>query len=322
MKNLNKIKNRASLNRTINLTGNEIEIYSKDLLRLKKNTSLNQIENRVICQDIDEAIKYLPDKFVDLMFVDPPYNINKKFNQVSFKSMSNDAYQMWLDNWLSKMIRILKDSASVYICSDWSSSRAIVNVGTKYLILQNRITWEREKGRGAKRNWKNCAEDIWFFTKSSKYTFNVEKVKLRRKVRAPYKDDFGIPKDWKKEGNNNYRDTAPSNLWTDISIPFWSMPENTDHPTQKPEKLLAKIILASSNSGEIVFDPFLGSGTAAVVAKKLGRRFVGVERDEYYCCLSEKRLDKVKFNSNIQGYSDGVFWERNTLIDQLKKNKK
>ncbi|MEJ2196400.1 MAG: site-specific DNA-methyltransferase [Ignavibacteriaceae bacterium] len=209
------------------------------------------------------------------MFVDPPYNINKKFNQVSFKSMSNDAYQMWLDNWLSKMIRILKDSASVYICSDWSSSRAIVNVGTKYLILQNRITWEREKGRGAKRNWKNCAEDIWFFTKSSKYTFNVEKVKLRRKVRAPYKDDFGIPKDWKKEGNNNYRDTAPSNLWTDISIPFWSMPENTDHPTQKPEKLLAKIILASSNSGEIVFDPFLGSGTAAVVAKKLGRRFVG-----------------------------------------------
>ena len=322
MKNLNKIKNRASLNRTINLTGNEIEIYSKDLLRLKKNTSLNQIENRVICQDIDEAIKYLPDKFVDLMFVDPPYNINKKFNQVSFKSMSNDAYQMWLDNWLSKMIRILKDSASVYICSDWSSSRAIVNVGTKYLILQNRITWEREKGRGAKRNWKNCAEDIWFFTKSSKYTFNVEKVKLRRKVRAPYKDDFGIPKDWKKEGNNNYRDTAPSNLWTDISIPFWSMPENTDHPTQKPEKLLAKIILASSNSGEIVFDPFLGSGTAAVVAKKLGRRFVGVERDEYYCCLSEKRLNTVKINSNIQGYSDGVFWERNTLIDQLKKNKK
>jgi len=322
MKNLNKIKNRASLNRTINLTGNEIEIYSKDLLRLKKNTSLNQIENRVICQDIDKAIKYLPDKFVDLMFVDPPYNINKKFNQVSFKSMSNDAYQMWLDNWLSKMIRILKDSASVYICSDWSSSRAIVNVGTKYLILHNRITWEREKGRGAKRNWKNCAEDIWFFTKSSKYTFNVEKVKLRRKVRAPYKDDFGIPKDWKKEGNNNYRDTAPSNLWTDISIPFWSMPENTDHPTQKPEKLLAKIILASSNSGEIVFDPFMGSGTAAVVAKKLGRRFVGIERDEYYCCLSEKRLDKVKFNSNIQGYSDGVFWERNTLIDQLKKNKK
>jgi site-specific DNA-methyltransferase (adenine-specific) len=99
------------------------------------------------------------------------------------------------------------------------------------------------------------------------------------------------------------------------------MSENTDHPTQKPEKLLAKIILASSNTDDIVFDPFLGSGTTAVVAKKLGRKFVGVEKDQYYCCLSCKRLDAAKLNNNIQGYSNGVFWERNTLRDQLKKIK-
>ena len=96
---------------------------------------------------------------------------------------------------------------------------------------------------------------------------NVDMVKLRRKVVAPYKIN-GQPKDWSKEKDGNYRLTYPSNIWTDISIPFWSMPENTDHPTQKPEKLIAELILASSKEGDFVFDPFLGSGTTAVVAKK------------------------------------------------------
>jgi site-specific DNA-methyltransferase (adenine-specific) len=92
------------------------------------------------------------------------------------------------------------------------------------------------------------------------------------------------------------------------------MPENTDHPTQKPEKLFAKLILASSNVGDVVFDPFLGSGTSSVVAKKLGRSFVGIERDETYCCLAEKRLGIADHDDRIQGYEDGVFWERNALV--------
>jgi site-specific DNA-methyltransferase (adenine-specific) len=96
------------------------------------------------------------------------------------------------------------------------------------------------------------------------------------------------------------------------------MPENTDHPTQKPEKLLAKVILASSNPSDLVFDPFLGSGTTSVVAKKLGRNYVGVEIDETYCCLAEKRLEVAESDKCIQGYSGGVFWERNTLADQPK----
>ena len=319
MNDLKSVTSRAPLNRTIDLTSNELEDFTKKLIRLKANTSLNNLIDSVIWQDIDDAVKYLPDNFVDLMFIDPPYNLTKKFNRLSFKSMSNDEYEEWFSAWFLKMIRILKDTASIYICSDWTSSNTIVNVVTKHLKLQNRITWEREKGRGAKRNWKNCAEDIWFFTKSNNYTFNVEQVKLRRKVLAPYKDKNGVPKDWISEGRKNFRDTAPSNLWTDISVPFWSMPENTDHPTQKPEKLLAKIILASSNANDVVFDPFLGSGTTAVVAKKLGRKFVAVEKDQYYCCLSCKRLKDAERNNNIQGYNDGVFWERNTLRDQLKK---
>ena len=90
------------------------------------------------------------------------------------------------------------------------------------------------------------------------------------------------------------------------------MPENTDHPTQKPEKLLAKVILASTNPGDTILDPFAGSGTAAVVAKKLGRRFVAIESDEHHCLLAKKRLEMAETDMSIQGFADGVFWERNT----------
>ncbi len=178
--------------------------------------------------------------------------------------------------------------------------------------MQNRITFEREKGRGAKSNWKNCSEDIWFCTLSDDYYFDVEAVKMKRKVMAPYKNEGGKPKDWEEHQGGKYRIIHPSNIWTGITIPFWSMPENIDHPTKKPEKLLAKIILASSKPNDVVLDPFLGSGSTSVVAKKLGRRYVGIEIDKLYCCLAEKRLENACQEKTIQGYADGVFWERNT----------
>jgi site-specific DNA-methyltransferase (adenine-specific) len=250
---------------------------------------------------------------VDLMFADPPYNLTKSFNDRKFKKISIDKYSEWLDSWMSLVSRILKPTASIYICGDWRSSAAIHRLGEKYFIPQNRITWEREKGRGAKSNWKNCSEDIWFFTASENYYFNVDAVMLKRQVIAPYTDRNGDPKDWTETENGRFRVTHPSNLWTDVTVPYWSMPENTDHPTQKPEKLLAKIILASSKPGDLVFDPFNGSGTSTVVAKKLERHYLGIELDETYCCLAQKRLDLASTERAIQGYVDGVFWERNTL---------
>ena len=311
-------KKTAKLNKTLQLSKKEIQNYKTKLLKLDAAYSVEQLTDKIINQDIFGAIKYLPEKFVDLLFIDPPYNISKKFNHVTFNEMDTNEYEEWLESWLSKLTRILKKNSSIYICGDWKSSSSIFKVGAKYFQVRNRITWEREKGRGAKTNWKNCTEDIWFFTNSSEYTFNVEKIKLRRKVLAPYRDEKRNPKDWDQNADGKFRDTFPSNIWNDISIPFWSMPENTNHPTQKPEKLLAKIILASTSKGDIVFDPFLGSGTTAVVAKKLDRKYVGVEVDELYCCLAEKRLELAKNNKRIQGYEDGVFWERNTLIDQVK----
>ncbi|MCE5206844.1 MAG: site-specific DNA-methyltransferase, partial [Chloroflexi bacterium] len=192
----------------------------------------------------------------------------------------------------------------------------------KYFTIRNRITWEREKGRGAKANWKNSSEDIWFATVGDKYTFNIDDVKLKRRVIAPYVNDEGAPKDWESTDDGNFRLTHPSNIWTDLTVPFWSMSENTDHPTQKPEKLLAKIILASSNVGDFILDPFLGSGTTSVVAKKLGRYYCGIEKDKTYCCLAEKRLELADFDKSIQGYDEGVFFERNTGLNLNKSKKK
>lgn len=314
-----KWKERAPRNRTITLTEAEIRFYKSRLIRLEGPTTLQEILDRTICQDTFEILDRLPACSVDLLFVDPPYNLSKSFNGRPFSQMSLSEYEQWLESWLEKLVRVLKPTASVYICGDWRSSAAIHRVAERLFVVRNRITWEREKGRGAKRNWKNCSEDIWFCTMSKDYTFNVEAVKLKRRVIAPYTDRKGQPKDWHESEDGRFRLTYPSNIWTDLTVPFWSMPENTDHPTQKPEKMLAKIILASSNEGDVVLDPFLGSGTTSVVAKKLKRHYIGIEIDEFYCCLAERRLDMAEEDRSIQGYTGGVFWERNTLADQSRQ---
>lgn len=307
------IKQRAPRNRTIDLSPAESAALEARLVRPTGALQLGQLLDRTVNTDLFRILDWLPSSFADLIFLDPPYNLTKSFNGTVFLERSVSEYREWLESWFPKLLRTLKSDGSVYICGDWRSTAAIHLVAEKYLKVRNRITWEREKGRGALRNWKTCSEDIWFCTKSDDFTFNVDAVKLKRRVIAPYRNEDGQPKDWEQREEGDYRITHPSNIWTDLTVPFWSMPENTDHPTQKPEKLAAKIILASSNPGALVFDPFLGSGTTAVVAKKLDRRFVGIEIDHTYCLLAEKRLALAERDRTIQGFAKGVFWERNSL---------
>lgn len=304
------MKKRAPRNKTIVLNDSDRHQLKSKLIR-----SLPLPENTAIIHgDFTNWVEHLHD--FDMLFLDPPYNLTKSFNGRKFNRQSVDEYTDWLNDVVLRLKPCLKPTATVYICGDWLTSHSIYEVAAEHFIVRNRITWEREKGRGAKHNWKNSSEDIWFCTVSDEYTFNVDAVKLRRKVNAPYTDSSGKPKDWTQTSKGNFRDTHPSNLWTDITIPFWSMPENTDHPTQKSEKLLAKLILASTNPGDWILDPFHGSGTTAVAAQKLNRYSIGIEIDEEYCLLGQKRLENINVDSAIQGYTDGVFWERNTLLDQ------
>ena len=315
-------KERAPRNRTITISEKEHSLLKKRLFYPDgKELSLENILNKTVCADLFSVLDLLPRECADLLIIDPPYNLNKNFNGFKFSKTSDDTYLKYLESWFPKILNTLKPNGSVYICGDWKSAFCLYQIMRDNTIIRNRIIWQREKGRGAKANWKNATEDIWFGTKTEDYYFNVDAVKQKRKVIAPYREN-GKPKDWEETKEGNFRLTHPSNFWDDISIPYWSMPENTDHPTQKPEKLIAKLILASCPENGIVLDPFLGSGTTSVVAKKLKRNYIGIEINEEYCCWSEKRLELSDSNSNIQGYSNGVFWERNTLNIQLQEKKK
>jgi site-specific DNA-methyltransferase (adenine-specific) len=302
----------APNNRSVQLSEAEEAEYASRLIRLDGPVTYERIENRTILGDLFEIANCLPAAFADLIFLDPPYNLTKQFGGRTFRRQSVEAYGEWLEAWLPLVLRGAKPTASVYICGEWSAGAAIQLAAQKYLQIRNRITWEREKGRGSKSNWKSASEDIYFATMSDEYFFDVQAVKLKRRVIAPYTTSAGDPKDWSENEEGRFRLTHPSNLWTDLTVPFWSMAENTEHPTQKPEKLLAKLILASSRVGEVVFDPFLGSGTASVVAKKLGRKYVGIEQNRRYCCLAEKRLERAGEDRAIQGLRTGVFVERNS----------
>ncbi len=308
-------KTRATNNRTITVAEDEKPLL-RSFITLPDQINGTELQDTIINADLFEVIDLVPDEVADLIIIDPPYNLTKDFNGNTFSARSSDDYESYLRTWFPKVCGKLKPTGSLYLCGDWKCTAALQKVMSEHLTILNRITWQREKGRGAKANWKNSMEDIWFGVKDPHaYYFNVEAVKLKRRVIAPYRVD-GKPKDWDESTDGNFRLTYPSNFWDDISIPFWSMPENTDHPTQKPEKLYAKLILASSKPGDVIFDPFMGSGTAAVTAKKLGRHYLGVELNEEYCLWAAKRLQMAESDSAIQGYSDGVFWERNTLAQQ------
>ena len=314
-------KARANRNRTLTIAENEITTLEKAIINaddLKKSFA----DNSVINADLFDCLDAIPNDYFHLIIIDPPYNLAKDFHGNKFSKLNTTSYEAYLRSWFGKVCDKLAPNGTLYMCGDWQCSLSMQKVISERLTILNRITWQREKGRGAKANWKNAMEDIWFAVKNPKdYYFDVEAVKMKRKVIAPYKVD-GKPKDWEQTESGNFRITYPSNFWDDISIPFWSMPENTDHPTQKPEKLYAKLILASTKPGDKVFDPFLGSGTSAVVAYKLNRNYVGIELNRDYCLWAAKRLMNATKNKVIQGYSDNVFWERNALNSREVKKKR
>jgi len=297
-------KEKSKRNKTIVLTEDEKIKFEKDI---RTNYKMNSVINN----DAFNVISDIPDNSVDLLFTDPPYNLSKMYGSTKFNATKLQEYLDWSEKWIKLALPKLKNDASIYICNDWRAS-ALQLVLDKYFYIQNRITFERDKGRGSKTNWKNSSEDIWFCTMSKdKYYFNAEVVKVKKRIIAPYVDKEGKPKDWEETKDGKFRMTSPSNLWTDITIPFWSMSENTEHSTQKPEKLAAKIILASSEPNDVVLDLFGGSGTAAVAAKKLGRRYILIEKEKEYSLVSAKRISECKEGDRIQGYEKGIFLSRN-----------
>ena len=288
----------APLNRTLFLTAADRQRFKIKTVEDLKKKPFDSSLNHIYCCDCIDGFKHTPTASIDLVFADPPYNIGKDFGNNRTR-VSGERYAKWLDTWLAECGRVLKSNGSIYVCSEWHDSLVMQAALQKHFTIMNRITWRREKGRGSARNWKSNMEDIWFCVKGNDYTFNVADVKQKKEVIAPYKVN-GKPKDWLERDGERFRMTHPSNIWVDTVVPFWSMRENTPHPTQKPELVIERIIKASSNADDIVLDPFMGSGTTAVVAKRLGRRFIGFELNPEYVMLSMKRLESQGKNKRAR----------------------
>jgi DNA modification methylase len=257
-------------------------------------------------QDCLTSSDVIKDNSVDLFFVDPPYFTTTIEWDNQWKT--NQEYYQWCKQWIALMYTQLKSNGSAYVCCGWQHS------GMYQLMLQeagfnilNRVTWKRDKGRGASTNWKQMHEDIWFVSKSKNYTFNIDNVKVKKQVIAPYKDQDGNPKDWwiDEETGEKVRLTYPGNLWDDYSVPFWSSKEVRSyaktkrtpnnqfekHNTQKPKDLVKRCIIASSNENDLVVDYFGGSGTTLIAAKELNRNSIVFEINPIYCKIIQTRFE-------------------------------
>lgn len=240
--------------------------------------------NTLIQGDCLEKMKDISDKSVDLVVVDPPYGINYR-DWDTF-----DDFIRFSEQWVSECFRILKDSGSFYSFMGWSNVAEFKIMLDKYGKIRNWITWGRTKGRGSSKNYKSIKEEILYYSKTNIFTWNNNKM-LKKHI-TPYMKD-GKPRGWFTDENGiKCRWTGLGNIWF-YTQPFFAMEEYVKHPTQKPVMLLERIILQSSNEQDLVFDPFMGSGTTGVACKKLNRNFIGIELDKEYFEIANNRIDAI-----------------------------
>lgn len=238
---------------------------------------MDKIDNQLLIMgDVVEKLKELPDKSVDLVVTDPPYNLNKNYGQSQDK-LEFDKYIEFSKAWILECRRVLKDNGSIYV---FMGMRYISYI---YEILEQEfgfafngwITWYYTQGIGKKRGFSPRHDDILYFTKNSKkFTFNL--------------DDIRIPQKFYR-GINNMRGANPGNVW-EFSHMHYCNANRQQHPTQKPEGLYERMILASSNKGDTVLDPFLGSGTLLRVCQQLGRYGIGIDNNPEYIEMARNRL--------------------------------
>ena len=231
--------------------------------------------------------EHVPDRSVDLIFADPPYNIGKRLANFVDKWPSDEAYVSWCQEWLTLCISKLKQSGSMYVMASTQCMPYIDLYLRKRLTVQSRVIWHYDSsGTQAKRFYGSIYEPILFCVKDPRnYTFNSEDILVKARTGADRKLI-----DYRKSVPAPYSPTkVPGNVWY-IPRVRYRMSEYEDHPAQKPEALLERIIRASSNPGDVVLDPFAGTFTSCAVAQRLNRRSIGIELQEQYAKIGLRRL--------------------------------
>jgi len=241
----------------------------------------------VILGDSLKVMKSMTTESVDLIFADPPYNIGKDFGNNKDKWEDVDSYIEWCKEWIDDCMRILKPNGTMYFMTATQHMPYLdVYVSRKYHVLA-RIIWAYDSsGVQSKKIYGSLYEPILMVTKSASaaYTFNANAILVEAKTGSQRKLI-----DYRKDPPQPYNtEKVPGNVWQFPRVRF-RMDEYENHPTQKPEALLMRIILASSNEGDIVFDPFAGSFTTCAVASRIGRRTIGIELNREYFEIGIRR---------------------------------
>ncbi|MGC1782450.1 MAG: adenine-specific DNA-methyltransferase [Acidobacteriaceae bacterium] len=253
----------------------------KDMRVFEQNGS------RIIEADVFEGLEAsVPDGAANLIFVDPPYNIGKIFNGKREKWGSDEEYLQWCYRWLDLCIRKLSATGSMYLMAATQNVPFLDIYLRGKLTIMSRIVWHYDSsGVQAKRIYGSMYEPILFAVKDkSNYTFNAEEIMVEARTGAVRKLI-----DYRKPVPTPYSNSkVPGNVWFFPRVRY-RMPEYEEHPSQKPEPLLERIIRASSNEGDLVVDPFAGTFTTCAVATRLKRRFVGIEADSRYVGIGLRR---------------------------------
>lgn len=252
-----------------------MEVFTKDEQTIYFGDALEVLKNRI------------PNDSVDLVFVDPPYNIGKDFNGLKDKWPSDEAYLKWCYEWIDLLIKKIKPSGSMYIMTSTQFMPYFDLFIRNKMTILSRIVWSYDSsGVQAKKYYGSMYEPILFCVKDPKnYTFNANDILVEAKTGAKRKLI-----DYRKNPPQPYNNQkVPGNVWNFPRVRY-RMPEYENHPTQKPIALLNRIITASSNTGDIILDPFSGSFTTSYVAKQLGRKSIGIEINEDYVKIGLRRL--------------------------------
>lgn len=243
--------------------------------------------HKIIFGDSIYALSTIPNKSVNLIFADPPYNIGKNFNGRKDKWTSDEEYLDWCYVWLTSCVDKLSEDGSFYVMTSTQAMPYFDIFLRKKLHIMSRIVWFYDSsGVQAKKYYGSLYEPILFCVKDeNKYTFNANEILVEAKTGAKRKlIDYrkSIPTIYSSE-------KVPGNVWEFPRVRY-RMDEYENHPTQKPIALLERIIIASSNYGDLILDPFSGTFTTSYVAKRLGRKSIGIEIDEEYIKIGLRRL--------------------------------
>lgn len=273
--------------------------------------------NKIICADVFEGLSKVPDNSVDLIFIDPPYNIGKKFDSTIDKWCSDEEYLNWCYKWIEECINKLKSTGSMYIMTSTQFMPYFdIFIRSKMTIL-SRIVWSYDSsGVQAKKYFGSMYEPILFCVKDKKnYCFNANDILVEAKTGSKRKLI-----DYRKQVPTPYNtEKVPGNVWN-FSRVRYRMEEYENHPTQKPIALLERIIKASSNIGDLVLDPFSGTFTTSFVANSLGRKSIGIDISEEYFKIGLRRvLHKTEFNGEVlskepKSYERKVIKEKQNVL--------